>query len=166
MKRAVYPGSFDPVTNGHLDIIERAAVLFDEVIVAVARNRAKHALFSVAERLEMLREVTGSLVNVKVDAFDGLTVRYAKAQGAQVIIRGLRVLSDFENEMMMALMNRNQEPTIDTIFLMTSKDHAFLSSSAVKELASLGGDISALVPPEVARQLAARVQGGGLSRWP
>lgn len=160
MKRAVYPGSFDPVTNGHLDIIERAAVLFDEVIVAVARNQAKTAMFSVAERLEMLREVTRTLVNVKVDAFAGLTVHYATAHGAQVIIRGLRVLSDFENEMMMALMNRNQEPAIDTVFLMTSKDNAFLSSSAVKELASLGGDISALVPPEVAVRLAARVQDG------
>lgn len=161
MKRAVYPGSFDPVTNGHLDIIERAAVLFDEVIVAVATNRQKKALFPVAERLEMLREVTRPLVNVKVDSFEGLTVRYAKEQGAQVIIRGLRVLSDFENEMMMALMNRNQEPTVDTVFLMTSKDHAFLSSSAVKELAGLGGDISALVPPEVAIRLAERVQNGG-----
>ncbi|HHW13802.1 MAG TPA: pantetheine-phosphate adenylyltransferase [Firmicutes bacterium] len=161
MKRAVYPGSFDPVTNGHLDIIERAAVLFDEVIVAVARNRAKTALFTVQERLEMLREVTQRLVNVRVDAFEGLTVHYAREHGAQVIIRGLRVLSDFENEMMMALMNRNQEPTIDTVFLMTSKDNAFLSSSAVKELASLGGDVSALVPPEVVARLAARVQRGG-----
>ncbi|MGE5552386.1 MAG: pantetheine-phosphate adenylyltransferase [Betaproteobacteria bacterium] len=161
MKRAVYPGSFDPVTNGHLDIIERAAALFDEVIVAVARNRAKRALFTVEERVEMLREVTQCLVNVRVDAFDGLTVHYTKAQGAQVIIRGLRVLSDFENEMMMALMNRKQEPTVDTLFLMTSTDNAFLSSSAVKELASLGGDISALVPPEVARRLAIKVQRGG-----
>jgi pantetheine-phosphate adenylyltransferase len=161
MKRAVYPGSFDPVTNGHLDIIERAAVLFDDVIVAVARNMAKTSLFSVPERLEMLREVTRNLVNVRVDAFDGLTVKYAREQGAQVIIRGLRVLSDFENEMMMALMNRNQEPAIDTVFLMTSTEHAFLSSSAIKELASLGGDISALVPPEVAKRLAARVQLGG-----
>lgn len=161
MKRAVYPGSFDPVTNGHLDIIERAAVLFDEVIVAVARNRAKTALFTVAERLEMLGAVTRQLVNVRVDAFEGLTVHYAREQGAQVIIRGLRVLSDFENEMMMALMNRNQEPTIDTVFLMTSKDNAFLSSSAVKELATLGGDVSALVPPEVVERLAARVQREG-----
>jgi pantetheine-phosphate adenylyltransferase len=161
MKRAVYPGSFDPVTNGHLDIIERAAVLFDEVIVAVARNREKSALFSVDERVEMLREVVQPLVNVRVDAFDGLTVRYTKAQGAQVIIRGLRVLSDFENEMMMALMNRKQEPGVDTLFLMTSTDNAFLSSSAVKELASLGGDISALVPPEVARRLAVTVQRRG-----
>lgn len=161
MKRAVYPGSFDPVTNGHLDIIERAAELFDEVIVVVARNRAKKALFTVDERVEMLQAVTRHLPNVRTDAFCGLTVRYAKEQGAHVIIRGLRVLSDFENEMMMALMNRNQEPSVDTVFLMTSKDHAFLSSSAVKELASLGGDISALVPPEVAKRLAARVQLGG-----
>lgn len=161
MKRAVYPGSFDPVTNGHLDIIERAAALFDEVIVAVAKNMAKTALFTVPERMEMLQEVARPLVNVRVDAFAGLTVHYARMQGAQVIIRGLRVLSDFENEMMMALMNRNQEPGIDTVFLMTSTDHAFLSSSAVKELASLGGDISALVPPEVAKRLLARVQRGG-----
>ncbi|MGE5508891.1 MAG: pantetheine-phosphate adenylyltransferase [Chitinophagales bacterium] len=161
MRRCIYPGSFDPVTNGHLDIIERAAILFDEVIVAVAVNRGKRPLFSVDERLAMLQEVVRPLVNVTVDAFDGLTVHYARKRGAEVIIRGLRVLSDFENEMMMALMNRNQEPSIDTVFLMTSKDYAFLSSSAVKELAAMGGDISALVPPAVAGRLVARVSSGG-----
>lgn len=153
MRRAIYPGSFDPVTNGHLDIIERSAALFDEVIVAVAANLGKTPLFTVAERLVMLQEATKSFVNVRVDSFSGLTVKYAKTQGADVIVRGLRVLSDFENEFMMALMNRNQEPAIDTVFLMTSKDHAFLSSSAVKELASFGGDIRGLVPGPVADKL-------------
>jgi pantetheine-phosphate adenylyltransferase len=161
IRRGIYPGSFDPVTNGHLDIIERAAELFDEVVVAVAVNRGKRPLFSVEERVSMLQEVVRPLVNVTVDAFDGLTVHYAKQRGAEVIIRGLRVLSDFENEMMMALMNRNQEPSVDTVFLMASKDYAFLSSSAVKELAGMGGDISALVPPAVAEQLVARVSVGG-----
>lgn len=154
MRIVVYPGSFDPPTNGHLDIIERAAALFDRVIVAVAVNLRKEALFSVEERVAMLKEATLEWDNVEVDSYQGLTVKYALRRGASAIVRGLRVLSDFENEYMMALMNRKLDSGIETIFMMTSKEYAFLSSSAVRELAELGGDFSDLVPPCVSRKLA------------
>ncbi|MBE3574045.1 MAG: pantetheine-phosphate adenylyltransferase [Firmicutes bacterium] len=153
MKIAVYPGSFDPVTNGHLDVIERAARLFDHLIIAVAQNQAKTPLFSVEERLDMLRACTRHLVNVSVDSYSSLTVEYARSKGAEVLVRGLRAVSDFENEFLMALMNRKMEPAIETVFMMTSNQYAFLSSSAVKEVASLGGQVEGLVPPVVAAAL-------------
>lgn len=153
MRVAVYPGSFDPVTFGHIDIIERAAVLFDRVIVAVSRNPGKTPVFSVDERVEMLREVLRPYYNVEVDSFDGLTVNYAKSQGAQAIIRGLRAISDFENELMMALTNKKLEVSVETIFLMTRAEYSFISSSAVKEIAYFGGCIRDLVPPLVEEKL-------------
>lgn len=153
MTTALYPGSFDPVTNGHLDIIERSSRLFDHVIVGVAVNPGKSPLFTPEERVEMLRQAAASLKNVEVDSFQGLTVNYAQARGATVVVRGLRVLSDFENEFMMALMNRKLDEKIETVFMMTSREYAFLSSSAVREVAALGGDYADLVPPGVAEKL-------------
>jgi len=153
MPAAVYPGSFDPVTSGHHDVIGRAARLFDTVVVAVGRNANKAALFTIEERLEMLREACAPWPNVRVDSFDGMLVNYARSQGAQVIIKGLRAVSDFEYEFQMALANRQQAPDIETLFLMTSTEHLYLSSSLVKEIAQLGGDIGSLVPPPVERRL-------------
>ncbi|SHJ58067.1 pantetheine-phosphate adenylyltransferase [Desulfofundulus thermosubterraneus] len=153
MRIAVYPGSFDPITNGHLDVIERAACLFDQLVVAVSRNTSKKPLFTVSERLEMLREVLQPYYNVVVDSFDGLTVNYAKSLGAQAIIRGLRAISDFENEFMMALTNKKLVPSIDTLFLMTRAEYSFISSSAVKEVAYFGGCVRDLVPPVVEQKL-------------
>ncbi len=165
MAKAVYPGSFDPLTYGHLDVIERAAFLFEEVIVAVSRNASKKPLFSVAERVDMLKTVLAPFPNVKVDSFDGLTVNYAKQNGANAIIRGLRAISDFENEFMMALTNKKLAPTIETVFLMTRAEYSFISSSGVKELASFGGCVRELVPPEVEQRLikkfAVRKETGG-----
>lgn len=153
MRIAVYPGSFDPITNGHLDVIERAACLFDRLVVAIARNTKKKPLFTIEERLEMLREVLRPFYNVVVDSFDGLTVNYARSIGAQVIVRGLRAISDFENEFMMALTNKKLVPSIETIFLMTRAEYSFISSSAVKEVALFGGCVRDLVPPAVERKL-------------
>lgn len=149
MRIGVYPGSFDPVTNGHLDIIERAASLFDEVIVSVSRNANKNPLFTVKEREEMLREVLRPYYNVLVDSFDGLTVNFARLKGAQAIIRGLRAISDFENEFMMALTNKKLVPSVETMFLMTRAEYSFISSSAVKEVVMFGGCVKGLVPPQV-----------------
>lgn len=160
MRIAVYPGSFDPITNGHLDIIERSRHFFDRVIVAIAHNPKKHALFTVEERVQMLRMVLADLDNVECDAFTGLTVEYAQKVGATVVIRGLRAISDFENEFMMALMNRKVNPGVETVFLMTSSDYTFLSSSAVKELAQFGGPVTGLVPPVVEESLLKKVQTG------
>ncbi|HBV99503.1 MAG: phosphopantetheine adenylyltransferase [Peptococcaceae bacterium BICA1-7] len=153
MRIGVYPGSFDPVTNGHLDVIERAANLFDEVIVSVSRNTVKNPLFTVKQREQMLREVLRPYYNVLVDSFEGLTVNFAKEKGAQAIIRGLRAISDFENEFMMALTNKKLAPTVDTIFLMTRPEYSFISSSAVKEVAMFGGCVKGLVPPLVEERL-------------
>lgn len=149
MRIAIYPGSFDPVTSGHLDIIERVSLLFDQVIVSVSRNKNKSPLFSVPEREEMLREVLQPHYNVLVDSFEGLTVNFAKEKGAQVIIRGLRAISDFENEFMMALTNKKLAPTVETIFLMTKAEYSFISSSAVKEVLLFGGCVRDMVPPQV-----------------
>jgi len=152
MRRAIYPGSFDPITHGHLDLIERAARLFDEVIVAVLINPAKTPLFTVQERVEMIREVVRS-PHVRVDTFDGLLVEYARKVGAQVIIRGIRAISDYEYEFQMALMNRRLDPTIETIFMMPAEPYTYLSSRLVKEVCGLGGDITGLVPPIVERKM-------------
>lgn len=152
---AVYPGSFDPVTNGHLDVIERASRLFDRVVVAVGRNAGKSALFTADERVAMLRESCSGLANVEAVAFGGMLVEFARSQGASVLIKGLRAISDFEYEFQMALANRHLAPDIETMFLMTSAEYQFLSSSIVKEIARVGGDVSPLVPPAAGRRLDA-----------
>lgn len=149
MKKVVYPGSFDPVTNGHLDVIRRASRLFDKVLVAVAENEHKSALFPVADRRSLVQEAVRSLENVRVDCFSGLLVRYVEKVQAQAIIRGLRAVSDFEFEFQMALMNRKLNENVETIFMMPKDTYTFLSSSIVKEIARLGGDVSAFVPPQV-----------------
>jgi pantetheine-phosphate adenylyltransferase len=154
MRRAIYPGSFDPVTNGHLDVVERARKLFDEVVVAVAHNEEKHALFSLEERLDLLDGMVGKIDNVKVAQFDGLLVKFATEQNATAVIRGLRAVSDFEFEFQMALMNRHLENKVETIFLMPKEEYTYLSSRIIKEIARLGGDVSKFVPPTVARALA------------
>nr|MDA8440779.1 pantetheine-phosphate adenylyltransferase [Peptococcaceae bacterium] len=139
MRIAIYPGSFDPVTCGHLDILGRALGLFDKVIIAVAKESTKQSVFSVQERVVMLCEVTRDMPKVTVDAFEGLTINYAKRVGAEVVIRGLRAMSDFEFEFQMALMNKKLEPSIETVFLMTQSDFSFISSSAIKSVVSMGG---------------------------
>lgn len=153
MKVAVYPGSFDPVTNGHLDVIERAAKLFDKVIVAVIRNPEKTPSFSLEDRLQMLKKTAVRFRNVSIDSFDGLLVDYARRKKAKAIVRGLRAVSDFDYEFQMALTNRKMAPGIETIFLMTDYRYSYLSSSFVKQIASRGGDVSGLVPGPVAKLL-------------
>ena len=153
MSNAIVPGSFDPVTNGHLDIISRAAHLFDRVVIAVAINAAKDPLFSVEERVEMLREVCSSLSNVTVGSFEGLLVEYARQCGATVIVRGLRAVMDFEYELQMAHMNRHLCPDVETAFMMTGAEYSYLSSSIVKEIARLGGSVEGLVPQSVRQRL-------------
>ncbi len=150
MRRAIYPGSFDPVTNGHLDVIDRARKLFDEVIVAVAHNDQKQPLFSLEERLELLRATVGDTDGVKIQALPGLLVDFAVKQNAIAVVRGLRAVSDFEFEFQMALMNRKLEANVETIFLMPKEEYTYLSSRIVKEIARLGGDIAKFVPPPVA----------------
>lgn len=153
MRTAICPGSFDPVTNGHLDIIGRASLLFDRVIVAVSRNPIKNPLFSIQERVEMLNDVLTPYPNVEVDSFEGLTVNYAVQQKAKAIVRGLRVISDFENEFRMALTNKKLACHVETVFLMTKAEFSFISSSTVKEVASFGGSVRSLVPPLVEERL-------------
>jgi len=155
---AIYPGSFDPVTNGHLDIIERGAGIFDKVIVAVLLNEAKAPFFSLEERLDMLRTSTAQWKNVEVDTFDGLLVSYATARKARVILRGIRAVSDFEYEFQMALMNRRLAPQVETVFMVPAEPYSFLSSSLVKEVSRLGGSVSGLVPALVERYLQERIQ--------
>lgn len=147
---AIYPGSFDPITLGHLDIIERGCRLFDRVIVAVLRNPNKTPLFTVQQRMVQIRQSTSHLSNVEVDSFDGLTITYAHLRGATVLLRGLRVLSDFEMELQMAHTNKTLSSTVETVFLSTSNEYSFLSSSLVKEIAKFGGPIDHLVPKPVA----------------
>lgn len=156
MRRAIYPGSFDPVTNGHLDVIERARKLFDEVIVAVAHNDQKQPLFTLEERLELLRATIGEVDGVLIAPLPGLLVKFAVDQHANAIIRGLRAVSDFEFEFQMALMNRKLEGRVETIFLMPKEEYTYLSSRIVKEIARLGGDIAKFVPPKVVEAFAAR----------
>lgn len=150
MRRAIYPGSFDPVTNGHLDVIGRAAKLFDEVIVAVAINDQKRSLFSAAERTTLISGSVAGFENVRVSSFDGLLVEFARQQGAAAVVRGLRAVSDFEFEFQMALMNRKLEAEIETIFLMPAEKYTYLSSRIVKEISRLGGVVDAFVPASVA----------------
>ena len=159
MRRAVSPGSFDPVTNGHLDIIDRASRLYDELIVAVLINQSKHGLFSVEERLDMLREVTKGYPNVRVESFHGLLVDFCRAQGAAVVVKGLRAVSDFDYELQMAQMNVGLAG-VETLFMPTNPLYSFLSSSLVKEIAKWGGDVSAHVPEVVAARLAERLGPG------
>lgn len=154
--KAVYPGSFDPVTLGHIDLIERAGKIFDEVIVAIAHNREKTALFSVEDRKEMLIEATCHIPNVRVDDFHGLIVKYVVEQGAGVIIRGLRMISDFEYEFQMGLTNRKLDSRIETVFLMPQEKYSYISSKLIKEAASMGAALSGLVPSGVEDRLKAR----------
>lgn len=149
MAIAVYPGSFDPVTNGHLDIIQRASEIFDEVIVAVAINSSKKPLFTIEERIEIVKGVVKDYPNVRVDTFEGLLVGYCKANGANVIIKGLRAVSDFEYEFQMASINKKLEGQVETLFMMTNTKYSYLSSSLVKEIASLSGCVEGLVPTEI-----------------
>ena len=149
MRRAIYPGSFDPVTNGHLDVVERARKLFDEVIVAVAHNEQKQPFFTLAKRLELLQATIGGLEGVRIAPLDGLLVKFAMEQEAIAVVRGLRAVSDFEFEFQMALMNRKLEGAVETIFLMPKEEYTYLSSRIVKEIARLGGDIAKFVPPIV-----------------
>jgi pantetheine-phosphate adenylyltransferase len=158
MRRAIYPGSFDPVTNGHLDVIDRARKLFDHVVVAVAHNDQKQPLFSLAERLDLLRQTIGTLDNVEIAPLPGLLVDFAVAQKATAVIRGLRAISDFEFEFQMALMNRKLDATVETIFLMPKEEYTYLSSRIVKEIARLGGNVASFVPSCVREALKAKFQ--------
>ena len=153
MRRAIYPGSFDPVTNGHLDVVGRAAKLFDEVIVAVAVNEQKRGLFTAAERTALIAGAVGGWKNVRVASFDGLLVEFAAAQKASAVVRGLRAVSDFEFEFQMALMNRKLDEQIETIFLMPAENYTYLSSRIVKEVALFGGDVGKFVPAPAAARL-------------
>jgi pantetheine-phosphate adenylyltransferase len=153
---AVYPGTFDPITNGHLDIIGRGVRLFDQVIVALLKNADKEPLFSLSERLEIVGNAVKRFPNVRVESFDGLLVDYARKRGARAIVRGLRALSDFEYEFQMALMNRRLGPDIETVFMMPSEAYSYVSSRLVKQVVGLGGDASGLVPQEVVDRLKAR----------
>ena len=159
MKRviAIYPGSFDPPTNGHLDLIQRGAKLFDELIVEILRNSEKTPLFNVGERLEMLRECTSDLKNVRVESFDGLLVDYAEQCGARVVLRGIRAVSDYEFELQMAWMNRKLDPSLETVFMMPAGAYSYLSSRLVREIASLGGTLGDLLPTSVEDRLRARL---------
>ncbi|MEK6682238.1 MAG: pantetheine-phosphate adenylyltransferase [Nitrospirota bacterium] len=152
-KIAVYPGTFDPITNGHIDLIERTLRIFDEVIIAIAHNPRKMPLFNIKERIEMITSSTKGLRNIKIETFDGLLVDYAKKKKAQAIIRGLRAVSDFEYEFQMALMNRKLDNKIETVFLMPSEEYSYLTSSIVKEIAAFKGSINGLVPKIVDKKL-------------
>ena len=149
MKIAIYPGSFDPITNGHLDIIKRSAKIFDKVVVTVSINSSKHPLFTIDERIALVKKVTENIPNVEVATFTGLLAEFASKMGAQAIIKGLRAISDFEYEFQMALMNKKLTEDVETMFMMTSQEYSYLSSSLVKEVGSLGGDLEGLIPAEI-----------------
>lgn len=158
MLRAIYPGSFDPVTFGHLDVIKRSCNIVDELIVGVLDNKAKMPLFSVEERVKMLEDAVNSLPNVKVMPFDGLLIEFAKKMEVKVIVRGLRAITDFEYELQMSQMNHKLEPIIETLFLTTSLEYSYLSSTTVKEVASFGGDISQFVPATVMKRIEDKIK--------
>ena len=158
IRRAIYPGSFDPVTNGHLDVIDRARKLFDEVIVAVAHNDLKQPLFTLDERMKLLQSTIGRMKNVEIAPLDGLLVDFAMARKATAVVRGLRAVSDFEFEFQMALMNRKLEARVETIFLMPKEEYTYLSSRIVKEIARLGGDVSSFVPAHVQTALTKKIR--------
>ena len=164
MRRAIYPGSFDPVTNGHLDIIERGCKLFDEIIIGILVNPQKQPFFTVEERYEMLTEVVKSISHgrctLRVDSFSGLLVNYAVAQEANVIVRGIRAISDYEYELQMALMNRRLEPGIETVFMMPAETYSYVSSRLVKEVFQLGGTVTGLVPPLIERRMKEKLAQG------
>lgn len=150
---AIYPGSFDPPTNGHLDLIQRGSKIFDELVVAILRNSEKVPMFSLAERLDMLRQLTADLPNVQIDTFDGLMVEYAKSMDASCVLRGIRAVSDYEYELQMALMNRKIEPTLETVFMMPADKYSYVSSRLVREVAQAGGPVKGLVPEVVEQKL-------------
>jgi len=155
---AIYPGSFDPPTNGHLDLIERGSKIFEELVVAILRNSEKSPLFSVAERREMLLALTANLKNVRVDTFDGLMVEYAKSIDATCVLRGIRAVSDYEYELQMALLNRKLEPTLETVFMMPADKYSYVSSRLVREVAQAGGPVKGLVPEVVEQKLRAKLE--------
>jgi pantetheine-phosphate adenylyltransferase len=157
---AIYPGSFDPLTNGHLDLIERGSKIFDELIVAILRNSEKAPLFSLDERREMLEEMTARFSNVRVDTFGGLLVDYATQQKASAVLRGIRAISDYEYELQMAMMNRKLEPRLETVFMMPAETYSYLSSRLVREIAKLGGSVEGLVPAAVEKRLRQKIDGG------
>jgi len=159
MKIGVYPGTFDPITNGHVDLITRSLRIFDRVYVAVALNPQKHPVFDLDERVEMVRVATKDLPHVEVEPFHGLLVQFVRERGAHAIIRGLRAVSDFEFELQVALMNRNLDPSAETVFLMPSQEYIYLTSTIIKEVARLGGDLKDLLHPEIARRVAAKLRG-------
>jgi pantetheine-phosphate adenylyltransferase len=150
---AIYPGSFDPPTNGHLDLIQRGSKIFEELVVAILRNSEKVPMFSVSERLEMLQALTADLPNVRIDTFDGLMVEYAKSMDAMCVLRGIRAISDYEYELQMALMNRKLEPTLETVFMMPADKYSYVSSRLVREVAQAGGPVKGLVPEFVEQKL-------------
>jgi pantetheine-phosphate adenylyltransferase len=154
---ALYPGTFDPPTNGHVDLIQRGSKLFEHLTVGILNNPVKNPLFTVEERVEMLKEATSALGNVSIATFDGLTVEFARRQGATAVLRGIRAISDYEHEFQMALMNRRLAPEIETVFLQPAGRYSFVSSRMVKEVFSFGGDVSGLVPPNVLKRLRARI---------
>jgi len=156
---AIYPGSFDPFTNGHLDLIQRSTHLFDKLVVSVLQNEEKKSLFSVEERLEMIRDSLPGSSHIEIDSFDGLLVDYATSKNASVILRGIRAISDYEYELQMALMNRRLQPNIETVFLMAREAYSFISSRQVKEVVGLGGNVTGLVPPAVEAKLKRKFQG-------
>ena len=158
--KALYPGTFDPPTNGHVDLINRGSKLFDQLTVAVLVNPVKNPLFSVEERVEMLKEVTGSIENVSIATFNGLMVEFARQQGVSAVLRGIRAISDYEYEFQMALMNRRLAPEVETVFLQPAGRYSFISSRMLKEVFSLGGDVTGLVPPNVLTRLRARINNG------
>jgi len=153
MPNVVYPGSFDPISYGHIDLVERGLKVFSELTIAVAHNEGKSPLFTMAERVEMVREVLRDVPNVKIDSYDGMTVDYVRSAGASMILRGIRTISDFEYEFQMALTNRHFADDVEMVFMMTSSKYSYLSSHFIKEIAGLGGDVSAFVPPLVEKRL-------------
>ena len=154
---AIYPGSFDPLTNGHLDLIVRGSRLVDRLIVAILRNTQKQALFSIPDRMDMVREAAGDLANIEIDSFEGLLIDYAAQRNANAILRGIRAISDYESELQMALLNRRMRPETETIILMAREEYSFISSRMIKEIVTLGGDVSSFVPANVASRIRAKV---------